>query len=188
MMLNIIHDIRRLDRFVMLQQELAEQEITEYKIWDAIIETPAKKGCSRSHKRIIQWAKDNNETEVIIGEDDMHFGRHEKIIKGAYKFFLDNKPKEFSIYLAGVYDGKIESDNSIKTFTSTTLYICHNSFYDKFLSANENNNIDWWISKFGGGKYFVCNPMVVRQHDTVSAHNSFINHDSHLRKYKFFES
>ena len=61
MTLNIIHLPERIDRGELLQKELYEQRIVDYKIWDGIIDpTCTSRGISQAHKQIIRFAKENN--------------------------------------------------------------------------------------------------------------------------------
>src|ERR1035437_4748267 len=138
MELNIIHLPTRVDRWNLLQKELQEQNITDIKIWNGIIDsTLILRGISQAHKQIVKDAKEKNLSEVLIGEDDLHFTS-----KGAFKFFLDNKPKDFDIYLGSVLHGRLKADNTVVDFSGTTLYMVRKRFYDAFLSVPENIHID----------------------------------------------
>ena len=77
MNINIIHLPERIDRMKSLRKELHKQNISEYEIWDGIIDSEITvRGISKAHKRIVQYAKDNCLPEVLIGEDDLHFYRY----------------------------------------------------------------------------------------------------------------
>lgn len=56
MQLHIIHLKERKDRIRLLDKQLLEQNIINYKIWEGVLdkENP-KKGIAKAHKRIIKW-------------------------------------------------------------------------------------------------------------------------------------
>lgn len=158
MLVNVIHNPKRKDRFQLLQKEILHQQLT-ITYWDAVINPIAVVvGISQAHKQIVRWAKENNLPEVCIAEDDVKFfGR------GAFNYFVNNKPKDYDLYLGGIFWGHIAEDNTVGDFTGMTLYIVNERFYDKFLALREFNNIDRELAF--KGKYVVCNPMVVSQHE-----------------------
>jgi len=57
MELNIIHLERREDRLIMLENQLIEQNIVDYKLWEGVIDKNPKRGMAKAHKQIIEWAK-----------------------------------------------------------------------------------------------------------------------------------
>ncbi|MBI1782085.1 MAG: hypothetical protein HYR66_12065 [Sphingobacteriales bacterium] len=66
MKLNIIHLRHRIDRLEILTKELQEQQISDYQMWDGIIdaELPSR-GISKAHKQIIMFAKNEKLPEVL---------------------------------------------------------------------------------------------------------------------------
>jgi hypothetical protein len=147
MNLNIIHLPHRVDRLKTLNKELAEQQITDYKIWDGIIDPDLPcKGISKAHKQIIIFAKKETLSEILIAEDDIHFTS-----SGAFKYFLSMKPTSYDIYLGGIIWGKIKEDNSVDDFSGNTLYMVNESFYDVLLSTPENEDFDRAIAYKGIG-------------------------------------
>ena len=162
MQLNIIHLLHRKDRLLLLHQQLQEQNITNYKIWNGIeINSTPQKNISQAHKQIVRYAQQHNLPQVLIAEDDLRFTD-----KGAFQFFLKNKPIDFDIYLASIYYGKIKKDNTVKDFSGTTFYILNQSFYSTFLSVDEDMHLDRSLNNLG--KYVVCNPFTVIQHNGYS--------------------
>jgi hypothetical protein len=182
MIINIIHLPERLDRWLTLQKELEEQGITEYKIWDGIIDDGhnTTRAISRAHKQIIQFAKEIGLPEVMIAEDDVQF-----ISPGAFNYFLENKPPDFDIYLASVYHGIIKEDSSVTDFSGLTLYIVKSKFYDQFLAVNENEDLDRALKN--KGKFIICNPFAAIQYNGYSDHlKKYCNYDWYLRERKLF--
>ncbi len=182
MITNIIHLPHRKDRMKSLLNQLELQHITNYTIWNGVINPQnIAKGISQSHKRIIRYAKENQLSEVLIAEDDLKF-----TAKGAFNFFIKNKPADFDLYLASIYFGEIRKDNTVEDFSGLTFYIVNERYYDTFLSIPEHDNIDR-LFKFTG-KFIVCNPFTVVQQNGFSDNvNMNCNYDSFLSGRKLFE-
>jgi len=117
MLLHIIHLPERTDRLILLKKELEEQKIHDFQIWEGI-ENKEKpyRGISKPHKKIVLHAMKNKLPSVLIGEDDLKF-----TATGAFNFFLNNIPRDFDIYLAGIVYGKLMSDNSVDDFSGNTI-------------------------------------------------------------------
>ena len=181
MRLNIIHLPQRLDRLRILQQELDSQNIKDFKIWDGIIDQDIPHvGISRAHKQIVKYAKVEGLSEILIAEDDLCFTS-----KGAFEFFLENKPLEFDIYLASIYYGNLKQDNSVDDFAGATFYIISQKFYDIFLSIPEYQNFD--RSLRNKGRFIVCNPFTVIQHNGYSDNTKeYSNYHQYLVNRKLF--
>jgi hypothetical protein len=153
-----------MDRLLLCTQELAAQNITDYRIWPGIIDkTVVFRGISQAHKQIVRFAKDNNLPEVLIGEDDLLFTSPR-----SFEYFLENKPIDYDIYLSSVYPpGRPQEDNTVKDLAGLTLYMVHCRFYDTFLSIPEHDHIDRGLRLYQG-KYIVCNPFIAIQRDGFS--------------------
>jgi hypothetical protein len=146
----------------LLLDQLDKQSITDYFIWEGIVDTKiTARGISKAHKQIVQYAKKNQLPEVLIAEDDLKFTS-----KGAFTFFLENKPSDFDLYLSSIYLGNIKYDNTVDDFSGLTFYIVREKFYDIFLSRPEHDNLDRLMK--GLGKFFVCKPFTVIQHEGFS--------------------
>ncbi|HXB45315.1 MAG TPA: hypothetical protein VNV85_14720 [Puia sp.] len=183
MIINIINLPDRRDRLKILEKELKEQHITEYKIWAGIIDGQdnTARGISKAHKQIVKYAKDNNLSEILIAADDVKFTAH-----GAFDFFLQNKLQDFEIYLASIYHGLINADNTVADFSGLTLYIVKDKFYDIFLEAGEDEDLDRSLKN--KGRFIVSNPFTAIQHNGYSDHlKKYCNYDSYLKERKLFE-
>lgn len=181
MLLNIIHLPKRVDRLELLKKELLVQKIEKHKIWDGIINPiiPVQ-GISQAHKQIVRYAQREKLPEILIGEDDLHFTE-----KGAFRFFINNKPNDYDIYLGGILDGKIKKDSTVDDFSGLTLYFINERFYNIFLSMPENTNLDRALRN--KGKFLVCNPFVVVQHNGFSDNvKQFCNYDEFLKDRNLF--
>lgn len=162
MTLHIIHLPHRTDRWELLLKEFQQESITDYKIWNGIVDSSkAAKGISRSHKQIVQFALENEYPEVLIGEDDLHF-----TAPGAFAYFLGEKPTDYDIYLGGPSHGKLDSANKVKDFAGLLLYIIHRRFYETFLSIPDDQHIDRGLRC--KGEFIVCNPWPVIEHSGYS--------------------
>lgn len=170
MVLNIIHDSRYFERMVFLLEELNKHGITDYKIWEAITDRKTVvESINASHKMIVQWAKDNGMDEVLIGEDDLMFTHPE-----GFKYFMDNKPKEYDVYIGGSYliDNRInyvKPHVKVPAWAGNQLVIINSRYYDTFLSLPDEAHIDSVQQSMG--EYFLCFPMVALQRPCKSANH-----------------
>lgn len=139
------------------------------------------RGVSNAHKQIVLYAKANGLKEICIGEDDMKF-----LGKGAFEYFVKNKPDDYDLYLANIFAGNISEDNTVDNFAGLTLYFIHERFYDKFLSSDKLKHLDRAMEDHKG-KYVVCNPMVTSQHAGFSENKkAWGEYDEYLQNYKLF--
>lgn len=181
MTINIIHLPNRTDREESFKKELKEQDISDYQVWEGIIDPkiPAR-GISKAHKQIVRYASNSSLQEILIAEDDLKFTS-----KGAFEFFLKNKPKDFDIYLAGIYFGELNEDNSVRDFSGLTCYIINQKFFDTFLSMPEHDNIDRCLRN--KGEFIVCNPFTIIQYNGFSDNlKKYCNNDIFLKDRKLF--
>ena len=171
MTIHIIHLPHRNDRYKLLLKELESQHIKDFRIWEGIVDTEIiSRGISRAHKQIVRHAKALQLPDVLIAEDDLHF-----TAPGAFQYFLDNKPVDYDIYLGGITWGWIGENNEVNDFSGITLYMVNENFFDRFLSIPADKDLDRQLRH--KGKFIVCNPMVVIQHDGFS--------DNHKRYFSF---
>lgn len=169
------------DRFNSFTKEMNEQGVGNYKVWDGIHDTNKIRAISRAHKRIVQYAKENGLPEICIAEDDIVF-----LEKGAFEYYLRNKPAEFSIYMGGLSNILNRMEDFILDFRGLTLYTIHESFYDRFLSVPEDINIDAGLKNMG--KYYLCTKVVCTQRAGYSYHKKRHKDYSHLLKqYDIYE-
>lgn len=172
MTLNVIHLPNdpllphREKRELSFKKQFSEQGITDYKVWDGIIDKQLPfRGICRAFKRIIAHAKMMGLKQVIIAEDDILFTGI-----GAWDYFINNIPNDYSIFLGGIYNlngqgGTLDKDNRVIDFyCGNTLMVVNENFYDLFINLREFNHCDREISKYAHThKIIVCDPFVVRQ-------------------------
>jgi hypothetical protein len=161
MVLNIIHKSERIDRMGALSKELVTQEINDYRFWEGIHGRTTYEGINLAHKQIIRYAKERELSKILIAEDDIKFSD-----AGAFGYFLQNEPEDYDIYLGGIFLGHINNGIALR-FTGMTLYMVHERFYDAFLKTPDDMHIDHALAEVGG-RYVVCDPFVVTQHNGKS--------------------
>jgi hypothetical protein len=151
----------RAERFPVLMKELNTQGIVDYELWPGVYLPSIKASINAAHKQIVEYARLAEWDEVMIAEDDIKFSS----VNGV-DYFLKQKPNDFDIYLGGLFLGDPDEKNVVKTFTGLTLYVVARRFYDTFLTVPDDDHLDRLLD--GLGRYVVCNPFVVTQHDGVS--------------------
>lgn len=161
MKLNVIKG-NRSERTPLLMKELETQGITDYEFWRGIYIPSVKASINAAHKQIVEYAQLADFDEVCIGEDDLKFST-----VGAWDYFLSQKPKDFDIYLGGIFLGDPDKNGVVKDFTGLTLYVVAKRFYETFLAVDPEEHLDRAL--VGLGKFVVCQPFVVTQWDGFSA-------------------
>ena len=171
-LVNVIHNPDNIKRREVLLRELESQGIDNYELWGSIHDSKSvQAGINKAHKQIVQWAKEERLKEVIIFEDDIKF-----LGQGAFEYYLRHKPKDYDLYLGGIYLGKIVND-IVEKFTALHCYMVHERFYDTFLNTDSNNHLDGELA--GLGKYYVCDPFIAIQHNGWSSNSKrYENFDS----------
>lgn len=180
--LHIIHLQHREDRLTILFDELRLQQIHARQIWEGITDNdyPAR-GILKAHQQIVAWAKQQGLPRVIIAEDDIKFSA-----KGAWRFYLDQIPGDFDLYLGGITWGSLSPDQTVADFSGTALYTVSNRFYDIFLSLQPGPDFDRQLARQGIFK--VCHPFVVSQHDGYSDNSRRImKFEGFTDQYSFFK-
>lgn len=181
MKLHIVHLPRRKDRKKVLLNELKEQGITQYRIWNGI-EDPKNvfKGLVKAHKQVVEYAKLEKLSSILIVQDDIRF-----TAKGAFEYFLNNVPADFDLYLSSIYYGQINQDKTVNDFAGLTLFMVHERFYDTFLSLPEDGHLDRALAN--KGKYIVCEPFVAIQHNGYSDNRkAYCNYDVYVKNMTLF--
>lgn len=163
---NSVQYLEAVSRIDSLKKELLCQNITNYKIFDAIFnETAPYTGICKSHKSVVFEAKKNSESFCLVMEDDIHFTSPE-----AWDYFISNIPESFDIYLGSNYHPAVYEDGIVTgQFDSLILYVIHSRFYDEFLALPENQHLDRTLSQLSGTKEIrLCYPMPAVEHSGFS--------------------
>lgn len=173
----------REERVLSICKQSKEQGFA-VRFWEGIIDNRGGfAGITLSFKKIVRWAKENNEPMVCIGEDDLIFSA-----PGAWQYYLDNIPDVFDIYSGGIYSGQIEGNRIMNGYSGNTLITVHKSFYDFFLNIPDTDHVDRRLGNYCFEKmYIVCQPYVVFQSQGYSDnHRRQTSHASYLESMKLF--
>jgi len=170
--LNIIFDSRRQEKYEPLMNELREQGIADYKIWDCVMLPSVVDSIAESHKMIIRDAMEQGLEKCFIAEDDLMF-----TCKGAWDYYLKNMPDKFSLYLGCTYVLPI-SNNIVCGFH---LYCVYKDFYQQVLDVPRGQHIDTYMNELKGD-YKYCYPFPALQRSGWSANNKMeCNYNSLLK-------
>jgi len=191
--LNILHLVERTDRRNFLLKQMFEYKIP-FKIWYGFkVEGKPFKAISKSHKQIVQFAKNSGMETVTVGEDDIQFTSPK-----SWKHYIDNMPEDFDIYLGSVSGGVVdEAAGTVAVWSGMILYTVNQRFYDVFLKSDEEKNIDRWLSGTGLEEierllgrppvYKICYPIVATCVDGFSDNSKKeVSHDQYFKAYKQF--
>lgn len=147
--LNIIHLDRRKDRRASFMKQIIEYKINA-SVWPGIIvEGKPFTGISRAYKKVVEFAKNSNMPYVIIADDDFSLTCPE-----SWSLFLNDMPKNFDLYFGGISGGVIDEQwnylnepnvKRVSNWSGTFFFAVHERFYDTFLAADEDRNIDRWF-------------------------------------------
>lgn len=167
-MINVIYDNRYSDDYERLISEFEKQGISDYKFWDAEVYTHSVlESITASFKKIVRWAKENNLDEVQIAEQDLFFTS-----PNSYKYFIENKPQYFDLYISGSYLISNEYEYKaplvrVKEYVGNQLIVINSKYYDKFLNIPDDNHVDTIQS--GLGEFYVVFPFIGLQRPGYSA-------------------
>ena len=165
--LHILHPKSRIDRYELLVNQLFEQRIANFLLWDNPIGQSMKERRSfvnSGHRKIVQYAKDNGLKRIIIAENDITFTD-----KGAWDYYLKQIPESYDLFLGMIYVGNIENGRLVSDASGFTLYTIHERFYDFFLNVKPDHHIDRAITSYHERFEFkVCHPFVCYQNNTQS--------------------
>lgn len=180
-------------RYERLVHELKTQGLElnkDVQIFPAFMDrTMARRGILRSHKSIVLHAKQKGLPEIMIMEDDIRF-----LSPNSMEIFLNvNKliPKNCDMLMAGLYDGIIDKCYSKYAAVDGKIsglhcYIVKEKFYDRFIGADEDYNLDYVLSAVIKATIYTAYPMLALQYDGYSYNtmkDQVYNYNIH-KKYK----
>ncbi len=207
--LNIIHIDSRQDRRISFMRQAIQHRV-KITVWPGIV-VPGKPftGISQAYKQVVQYAKEQGWEYAIIADDDFLFTS-----PNSWQYFLDNIPDDFDLYSGGISGGVVdEQTKTIEQWSGTFFFAVHSRFYDAFLAANEDRNIDRWlgnkvdyngataegyleIKKLLGREpvYKICYPMPVICIDGISDNGTdkdggpkYMDHKNYFAPYKLLK-
>ncbi len=163
-MINVITLNRpeRMDAFIAQ----AKVQGFSFTVWDGVQGDTPVRNINKAHKAVIREAKEAGRQSVRVAEDDLML-----TCKTAYKHYVESMPEDYDVYFGGVSGGNVKlNDSTVSFFSGMFLYTVHERFYDAFLAADPDSNIDRWISNLGLKEiteilgrppvYKICYPMV----------------------------
>ncbi len=128
----------RIDRKLHVEKELSKVGLTNFTRFNAIKMPNGALGCSMSHLKCLQLAKENNWPYVLIVEDDIEFLEPNTFINQANKF-LQTIDRWDVLLLAGnnilPYKTIDNNDSCVKVSgcLTTTGYLVTSHYYDKLI-------------------------------------------------------
>ena len=183
-----INLLYREDRKIHVQKQLESVGIVNATRFNAIQlhDNPSALGCSMSHLKCLQIAKENRWPYTLICEDDIEFLDPQLFITQISKFFSSNSCWDV-VLLAGnnmlPYSDKTDYSIQIHNCLTTTGYIVAAHYYDKLidnyktgiqlLMKNPEKHtlyaIDkYWLSLQKCDKWFLIIPLTVIQREDYS--------------------
>ena len=178
----------RVDRKQHVEEQLLSIGIKAPTRFNAIKLQNGALGCSMSHLKCLQIAKDNKWPQVLICEDDIHFLNPILFLTQLKSFLRLNKPNTWDVVLlAGNNMLPYEKNgmNSIKVHhcLTTTGYIVQEHYYDtliqnykegiqKLMREPDNKKMyaidKYWIKLQETDKWFLITPLSVVQMEDYS--------------------
>lgn len=198
--LNIINLDSRKDRRASFMKQVLQHSI-DATVWPGIVvKGKPFTGISQAYKQVVRHAKEQGLEYVILADDDFLLTTDD-----SWQYFLRHIPEhDWDIFLGGISGGNIiepknpEEHCTAEQWSGTFFFAVHKRFYDCFLMADENKNIDRWLSGIGlveiekilGRKpvYKVCNPLPVICMDSHSDNSGkFMEHKNYFAPYKLLK-
>jgi len=129
----------RVDRKLHVEQQLDLLGIRDnVKRFNAILNINGRIGCSLSHLKCIQMAKEQNMECVLIVEDDISFLLPEEFVENVNKFLSNLKNKWDVLLLAGNNLPPFTTNDEVSIRVShcqtTTGYIVRQHYYDTLIA------------------------------------------------------
>ncbi len=175
----------RPDRQIYVEEELQKIGIKADR-FNAIKLPNGALGCSMSHLKCIEMAKEKNWDHILIVEDDIQFLNHELFMNQINKFFSLHKKWDV-VLIAGnnVPPHKIIDDTCVKVSScqTTTGYIVQNHYYDILINNIRNGIVNlikdpknkffyaidkYWFSLQKQNNWYLITPLTVTQREDYS--------------------
>ena len=169
LVINLEH---RTDRREHVIQELTKLHGVTYEFVNATKHENPNIGCTLSHQRCIEIAKDRDLNHIMILEDDVIFEPNvNEIFQNAWNavqkydwnlLYLGGNVREKSCYV----DTHLAHVTKVNT---THAYVIHKRFYDIVLGLDINTIIDYHYRDLSLlHKMFMCAPMIAFQMESYS--------------------
>ena len=181
--INLLH---RVDRKQHVEKQLQSIGLNNVQRFDAIKMKNGALGCSLSHLKCIEIAKENNWDSVLICEDDIQFLDPQLFVK-QLNGFLKNVDKWDVVLLGGnnIKEYSITNDYSVKVSwcQTTTGYIVKKEYYDTLIENFKTSTTNlikepekhvlyaidqFWTNLQSKDSWFLITPITVVQRDDYS--------------------
>ena len=127
----------RIDRKAQVEQQLSKVGLTNFNRFNAIKLPNGALGCSMSHLKCLQLAKENNLDHILIVEDDIIF-LNPGIFIGQLNKFLQNNKEWDVLLIAGnnvpPYRVVDETCVQVSWCQTTTGYLIRKQYYDTLIN------------------------------------------------------
>lgn len=127
----------RVDRKLHVEQELINIGLQNYTRFNAIKMENGALGCSMSHLKCLQMAKENGWPHVLIVEDDILFLDKDVFIKQINNFFKNHINDWDTLLISGnnipPYERLDDTCVKVTTCQTTTGYLVKSHYYDKLI-------------------------------------------------------
>ncbi len=155
--IHCLHLSKRIDRYDALQDQFAEQGITDVMYFEGEIHKHnRKRGITVGFQKIIQYAKDNELERCTIIEDDLLF-----LHPNSFDYYLSEIPGDYDVFWSMVFVGSCDESFRINSVCSgMTLVTVHNRFYDFILNMNPDVHIDRYLTSLHKEFVFKVCPLV----------------------------
>jgi GR25 family glycosyltransferase involved in LPS biosynthesis len=191
----------RTDRRKKAEQEFKRVGLQTQRI-QAIKKKRGQLGCTLSHIKCLEIAKEKGWDHVMICEDDILFAKDAELVRQRFNTFL-SRHKDWDVIALGllIEDGIYLDDSAaqIKSAWCTTCYIVRKEYYDILLNnfkisaerltkiISPTNGIDYiWQSLQKRDRWMTILPIIVIQNpDKSSIHksNDFLDNQSKMNSY-----
>jgi glycosyl transferase, family 25 len=128
----------RPDRKTHVESQLDSIGIKQYTRFSACMMANGAIGCSTSHLKILEMAREQNLPHVLIVEDDIEFTKPDVFVKQINQFLSHNDPTTYDVLLlAGnnipPYKKHGESSVQVSHCQTTTSYLVQSHYYDTLI-------------------------------------------------------
>ena len=155
----------RTDRRMNIESQLPRVGLTTFERFNAIKVTNGRVGCTLSHIKCLELAKERGYTHLLICEDDMIF-LDPDLFKKQLTRFLEKKHKWDVVIFAGnnvpPYERIDDTCIAVKRCQTTTAYLVNGHYFDTLLANMKDGlNKSFQIRVFSVSNIFTYNPVLV---------------------------
>lgn len=129
----------RPDRKTHVESQLDSIGIKQYTRFSACMMANGAIGCSTSHLKILEMAREQNLPHVLIVEDDIEFTKPDLFVKQINHFLSHNDPTTYDVLLLGgnnipPYKKHSESSVQVSHCQCALAYLVQSHYYDTLIN------------------------------------------------------